>query len=193
MDTKPALNKADRRKLGYIGAVPTSSDFSERDSDAWFTPSKYIHLVKKTMGGIDLDPFSCAQANELIGASRFFDEKSNAFSQQWFETPGSVFMNPPYSRQLINQSIALFLEEWKKGMITEAIVLVNNATETKWFQHLLSEASALCLVNKRIAFENRDGKHVSGNTRGQVFLYYGKRIARFKKTFKSIGVVVKEA
>lgn len=191
MDAKPALSKADSRKLGYIGAVPTSGEQSNRDSDSWFTPKKYVDLVRKSLGTIDLDPFSSEQANEVIQATRFFDEKKNAFKQTWFAQPGTVFMNPPYSRQLINPSVDLFVSNWRAGNITQAIVLVNNATETRWFQNLLLESSAICLVSKRIAFENRDGKHVSGNTRGQVFLYFGNKNAAFKRNFKGIGAILK--
>jgi phage N-6-adenine-methyltransferase len=193
MDAKPLLSKAQTKKLAYIGAVPLSGKQPVRDSDAWFTPEKYITLVKKSLGSIDLDPFSSEQANEVIQASRFFDEAKDAFKQVWFSSPGTVFMNPPYSRQLINPSVDLFVSNWQKGMISQGIVLVNNATETKWFQSLLSESSAICLVSKRIAFENRDGKHVSGNTRGQVFLYFGSKNARFKKIFSPIGAVLKSS
>jgi phage N-6-adenine-methyltransferase len=191
MDLKSSVNKADSRKLGYIGAVPNAHQAANRDSDAWFTPHKYISLVKQAIGEIDLDPFSSEQANGVIQANRYFDEKLDAFKQPWFSEPGSVFMNPPYSRKLINASVDLFVRHWQADKISEAIVLVNNATETKWFQQLLGEASAICLVSKRIAFENRDGKHVSGNTRGQVFLYFGNTPTEFKKIFRSIGAVLK--
>lgn len=191
MVLKNVLNKADSRKLGYIGAVPLIGEAAARDSDAWFTPKKYIDMVIQTIGDIDLDPFSSHQANSIIGAKRFFDEGSDAFKQTWFEHSGTVFMNPPYSRQLINASVDLFIKHWQAGAITQGIVLVNNATETKWFQHLLAQAAAICLVNKRIAFENRDGKHVSGNTRGQVFLYFGDKTGVFKRTFSETGVVLK--
>ncbi|WP_371193593.1 DNA N-6-adenine-methyltransferase [Glaciecola sp. SC05] len=191
MVLKSALNKADSRKLGYIAAVPLSGEAPARDSDSWFTPKKYIELVTQSIGEIDLDPFSSEQANEIICAKRFFDEGTDAFQQKWFTGSGTVFMNPPYSRQLINASVDLFLKHWHEGCITQGIVLVNNATETKWFQHLLTQSSAICLVSKRIAFENRDGKHVSGNTRGQVFLYFGPKVAHFKKTFSKVGMVLK--
>jgi len=182
--------KADPRKLGYIGAVPLLVGETQRDSDSWFTPKHYINLVKRTIGEIDLDPFSSAKANEVIGATRFFDEQTDAFQQTWFTQPGSIFMNPPYSRQLINASIDLFIEYWTSDKVSEAIVLVNNATETKWFQRLLEHSHAICLVKKRIAFENKDGKHVSGNTRGQVFLYYGNDIEKFKLHFGECGSVL---
>ncbi|MBT1449844.1 hypothetical protein KJ365_03045 [Glaciecola sp. XM2] len=191
MAHKSTLNKADSRKLGYIGAVPQQRADIPRDSDSWFTPSTYIDMVRQTIGEIDLDPFSSAQANEVIKAKRYFDETSDAFKQRWFDDLGTVFMNPPYSRQLINASVDLFIQHWLKGHISQGVVLVNNATETKWFQALLHEASAICLVNKRIAFENRDGKHVSGNTRGQVFFYFGTHTTKFTRTFSRIGAVLK--
>jgi phage N-6-adenine-methyltransferase len=187
---KAPSNKADTKKLAYIAAIPTKKPEQGRDSDSWFTPPFYISLVRETIGSIDLDPFSSKQANGVIQAERFFDQKRNAFKQRWFKQPGTVFMNPPYSRGLINASVELFIQHWQQKQISQGIVLVNNATETKWFQALLADASAICLVKKRIAFENRDGKHVSGNTRGQVFLYFGDDAETFKRVFSTIGSVL---
>ncbi len=99
-------------------------------------------------------------------------------------------MNPPYGRKLIDASIDIFLENWKNKSILQAVVLVNNATETKWFQSLLRSANSICMLDRRISFEAVDGKNVSGNTRGQVFFYFGARSRRFEKVFKSIGIVL---
>jgi phage N-6-adenine-methyltransferase len=179
--------KADANTLGYIGKKPGGT---LRDSDSWFTPDQYTNMVKRVLGQIDLDPFSSEIANQHVKASRYFDIELDAFTQTWFENAGTVYMNPPYSRKLIDKSVDLFLENLAMGSITQAIVLVNNATETQWFQKLLKPANALCLVNKRIAFESFDGKHSSGNTRGQIFLYYGENKRIFKKIFKEIGIIV---
>jgi hypothetical protein len=62
-------------------------------------------------------------------------------------------MNPPLRRKIINASVEVFIANWKNNTILEAIALVNNATETKWFQLLLKSSSVICLPEKRISFD----------------------------------------
>lgn len=183
------MTKVHKSKLAYIGSTPGKSEPS-RESDAWFTPSLYVELAKEVLGEIDLDPFSSAAANQRIKAKRYFSVENDAFDNEWFEEQGRVFMNPPYTRNIIDASIDAFLSNLTQEKITQAIVLVNNATETKWFQALLKECSALCLPDRRIAFENIDGKNVSGNTRGQVFFYFGHKTTRFREVFKKVGTIL---
>lgn len=182
--------KADREKLAYIGAKPGLLKDPNRDSDAWFTPSIYTEMAREVMGEIDLDPFSSAAANKHVRAKRYFDPAADAFQQTWFPDQGRVFMNPPYGRQLIDAAVDIFLANWSSESVSQAIVLVNNATETRWFQSLLRTSAGLCFPDRRIAFENDDGKHVSGNTRGQAFFYFGHKVQRFKDVFARIGVVL---
>ncbi len=182
--------KANKNKLAYIGVKPGTKASNSRDSDSWFTPQIYTEMVHDVLGNIDLDPFSSKTANKHVNAKRYFDINDNALKQEWFSDQGRVFMNPPYGRKIIDAAINTFLINWNNDSITQAIVLVNNATETKWFQSLLANADSLCLPNSRIAFENDDGKHMSGNTRGQIFLYFGHNVNKFEKTFSSIGAIL---
>ena len=179
--------KANKQMLAYIGAKPGTI---QRDSDSWFTPSYYTELARNVMGSIDLDPFSSTTANEVVKANRYFDIKTDAFKQEWFDSSGTVFMNPPYGRNLIKPSVEIFIKKLHANAISQAIVLVNNATETKWFQLLLENASSVCFAKKRISFNSPDGKHVSGNTRGQVFFYFGKETTNFESSFKDVGIVL---
>lgn len=182
---------ADPRKLGYVGSLTKSS----RDSDSWFTPQRYISAARDALGGhISLDPFSSPEANSVVKAERFLSESDNAFKTTWFpasregETQTrTVWMNPPYGAGLVNDAIGIFLNEFASGSFDEGIVLVNNATETKWFQAAIKQASALTLTNHRIAFWNADGKAVSGNTRGQAFFYFGPRPETFVQRFSEFG------
>lgn len=181
--------KVDKSKLAYIGSTPGVKDL-KRESDAWFTPSLYVELAKEVMGEIDLDPFSSGAANQRIKAKRYFSLDRDAFQHEWFEEQGRVFMNPPYTRKIIDAAVETFLSNLTQEKITQGIVLVNNATETKWFQALLKDCSAMCLPDRRIAFENIDGKHVSGNTRGQVFFYFGHRTKKFSEIFIKVGTIM---
>lgn len=183
-------SRADPKKLGYVGSVTRSS----RDSDAWFTPEKYLAAARKVLGNkISLDPFSSAEANKVVKAERFFTEKDNAFKREWFPNEVSdgqertVWMNPPYGGGLVSDAVNLFLNEYEVGSFSRGIILVNNATETKWFQRALPIASALTLTDHRISFWNSDGKAISGNTRGQAFLYFGDNPEYFIQIFSAFG------
>jgi hypothetical protein len=118
----------------------------------------------------ELVPFSSHVANAHVKAKRYLDVNADAFRQVWFQDQGRVFMNSPYSRNIIDAAVAIFLANWLSESISQEIVLVNNATETRRFQSLLRASSALCFPDSRIAIENDDGKQVSGKTRGQAFL-----------------------
>jgi len=180
----PPVSTADPRQMGYIGASPVA----ERDSNDWHTPAKYIEAVKSVMGGIDLDPFSSAKANETVQAARFFTADDDALGDTaWFAR--TLFMNPPYSRGVIDLAINRFLTEWSQRNFKEAIVLVNNATETQWFQRLMMECSAICFTDHRIAFVSPDNKQESGNTRGQAFFLFGNRFGPFSDAFHSFGAI----
>lgn len=181
------MSKANVANLAYVGKAPVS----DRDSGSWYTPAKYIELARSVMGTIDMDPFSCEEANRVVKAKRFFTEKDNALDKDWNAVGRStLWVNPPYGRGIIDKCIDKVIVEYRKGGISQAIVLVNNATETAWFQELSREASALCLVSKRIAFYNDDNKEVSGNTRGQVFIYLNMvDNSAFVREFSKIGQV----
>ncbi len=174
-------------RLGYVGRQPGAA--SRRDSDSWFTPSQYIEAARVVLGKIALDPFSSEAANEVVKARAYFTEADNAFTQTW--NTGTVFMNPPYGK-LCRTAVEKFVNEFKSGHFKSGIVLVNNATETRFFQLLIETAAAVCLTNHRISFYNADGKRISGNTRGQAFFYVAKRpnIDLFRQAFESFGKVL---
>ena len=173
-------NTAIVKNLGYIGRQPTA----KRNSDSWFTPRTYLESAASSLGEITLDPFSDEKANEIVKAKHFFDEKLDGLSQNWkVESSTKAFMNPPYSAGMVKQCCKRFIEAWHQKEIDAGIILVNNATETKWFQQLLSEANAICFTNHRISFWNSDGKVVSNNTRGQAFFYFGNNSKKFEKHF----------
>jgi hypothetical protein len=71
------------------------------------------------------------------------------------------------------------VEELKSGHVTEAIVLTNNSSDTKWWQLAAEHCAAFCQTNGRIPFDNQDGKKPNPQ-QGQTFFYFGNDIAKFK-------------
>lgn len=151
----------------------------------WYTPAKYVELARKVLGVIDLDPASCEHANKTVKAVTYFNIDDDGLSQEW---NGKVWMNPPYSADLIQQFAYKIVDEYKKGHTTEAVVLVNNATETQWFSHMTLAASAVAFPKGRIQFETESGK-LNSPLQGQAFIYFGKRAPLFCQVFSSIGWV----
>lgn len=179
------------KRLGYIGRTPTEKP---RDADSWFTPPEYLDSARVVMGAIDLDPFTSEKANEIVGAKYIFTLDQSAFEHDWkLHEHVRVFMNPPYSAGLCGRAVNRFIDQYVARNFAEAIVLVNNATDTRWFNALVKHCDALCFTDHRISFWNVDRKNISGNTRGQTFFYFGKKLAKFKKTFGKHGFVLKPA
>lgn len=182
--------KANVNRLGYVGRTPGRAS-EGRDSDSWFTPARYLNAARLALGGwIDLDPYSSAEANEAVRARYYYTaDRPAPAAEEWPECD-TAWMNPPYSGKLVLEACQKFVAAFRAGRFKEGIVLVNNATETRFFRLLMFEARAVCFTDHRIAFEAIDGKRISGNPRAQVFFYFGKDATRFEECFEQFGTVL---
>lgn len=147
--------------------------------DEWYTPEKYIEAARTVMGTIDLDPASNEFANEVVKAEKYFDESTNGLEQEWF---GNIWLNPPYSTALIPK----FADKITSSRFNQAIVLVNNATETAWFRKMVDNASAIVFTTGRIKFRKRDGTHGTP-LQGQAIMYFGTKPYMFLNVFRQFG------
>jgi phage N-6-adenine-methyltransferase len=149
----------------------------------WHSPSDIIEAARVTMGGIDLDPASSEKANETIKATQIYTEQTNGLDKPW---SGNVWMNPPYAQPLMAKFAEKFIKELPN--IKAGIVIVNNATETKWFKNLSEKASAICLVTGRVKFLEPMGSK-GHPLQGQVILYFGNDAFKFKEHFSRFGQI----
>lgn len=145
----------------------------------WYTPSEYIEAAREVLGTIDLDPASNDFANETVKASTYYTEDTNGLLQEW---SGNIWMNPPYSTALLSK----FADKLAESNFKQAIVLVNNATETAWFEKFVGSAKAIVFHKGRIRFVKRDGEHGTP-LQGQAFIYYGNKPEKFLEVFGKYG------
>lgn len=150
-------------------------------NNEWYTPSEIIEAARLAMGSIDLDPASSEIAQKIVRAGEYYTAETNGLEHEWH---GNVFMNPPYASDMIGRFISKLLEEY--GHYQQAVVLVNNATETEWFNDLISIASAVCFPKSRVKFYMPDGK-TGAPLQGQAVVYIGKDWEDFIGAFSEIG------
>lgn len=167
-------------------------------SNEWYTPSIYIEAARAVMGGIDLDPASCEEANQTVKATTFYSKEENGLSKPLY---GRVWCNPPYGtsgKGKSNQGIwtRRILADYEQGHIEQAIILTNAATDTRWFHALF--VHPICFTEGRINYFSPIHKTDTAcsrpergtNTHGSAFTYLGPHTARFIETFRQFGTIV---
>lgn len=178
--------------IDLSGAIAGADDDYERQphvtrnsgNNEWYTPREIIELARRAMGGIDLDPASTDAANELVRAKQYFTAEDDGLRQDW---AGRVWLNPPYSKGLIDRFAERLVAYWQSGDVTQAIVLVNNSTDANWFQQMADACSAICFTRGRVIFLNAEGQEENRPLQGQALLYFGDRHGRFVDHFKALG------
>jgi hypothetical protein len=172
------------KKLGF---KQSTKIIVSTETNEWYTPKNYVEAVRKVLGEIELDPASCASANKVVKATKYYTEEDDGLKQKWY---GKVFLNPPYG-DVGPKFVARLIKEYEAGNVTETILLLNShVTDTKWFQPLFNYL--LCFTDHRSKFwndENPEGTSTSP-THGSVFVYLGKNSKDFEKQFKQFGAVL---
>ena len=171
-------------------------------SQEWFTPPVYVNAAREVMGGIDLDPASCAAANAIIGAPTFYDRATDGLSRRWY---GRIWLNPPYGKTggygsngdwnpRAGESNAKvwtekLLDEWYSRRVSQAVLLVNAVPGQKWFRPLFD--FPICFTDHRIRFiDGRTGAIQEQPTHSNAFVYLGTRPEQFAKLFGVFGTIV---
>ena len=158
------------------------------DGDEWYTPPEIIEASRNVMGLITLDPATCIAAQKKHKAQRYYTKEEDGLSKKWV---GNVFLNPPYSTPLINLFIDKAVSEYDNGNMDQAVIVVNNSSDTKWF-HSLANRFHFCITRGRLKFWRNDRESFSAR-QGQCIFYLGKNTDGFIETFSRFGIVVKKA
>jgi phage N-6-adenine-methyltransferase len=177
-----------KRKMEDVRAEKKKNVHVSNNSgnNEWYTPIKYIEAARNVMGSIDCDPASSEIANKTVRAKIYYTIDDNGLSRDWI---GNVWMNPPYSQPAIQEFATKLTNELSRD-VSQACVLVNNATETKWFHTLLLKVNCICLIKGRVKFVDIHGRPTGAPLQGQVVLYFGDNTEEFNRIFSKFGRVM---
>ncbi len=153
----------------------------------WYTPPELIEAARLTMNTIDLDPASSDVGNEIVKARQYYTVQNDGRKQPW---QGNVWMNPPYSQPLVTEFCDLLVEKLLTNGIKQACVLVNNATETNFYQNMLRHCQAVCFIKGRVKFIDKKGNSTGVPLQGQTVLYFGDNVNEFAENFTRFGVIL---
>jgi phage N-6-adenine-methyltransferase len=176
------LTRLVRRKAG-LEAEPNRVT-PNSGAEEWYTPAKYIEAAREVMGGIDLDPATCAEAQAVVQAAQWYSREDDGLSLSWH---GRVWLNPPYSYPAVEQFTAKLCAEVEAGAVDQAIMVVNNCTDTGWFHATVKSAAVLCFTLGRIPFLGPGAG--SSPLQGQAFFYFGDCSDEFRRVFSQFGFV----
>ena len=178
-------------KPDNIIAMPTKSN-------EWYTPSRYVDAAREVMGGIDLDPASCAEANQTVRATRYYTQEDNGLVQPWY---GRIWLNPPFSQSgrgshgLFKSNLEIFakrlVEEYQAGNVTQAILLAIPSPERAWFHPFWQYP--ICFADHPVKFygQKKDPKNSLKHKLGTIFVYLGPNEQKFIDIFSQFGTIAK--
>ena len=176
-----------------------------------YTPPEVVKAARRVMGKIDLDPFSCRLANEVVKAERYFHKR--ALSKPWCNLDGSparVFCNPPggtLNRHTLEPSIrpdgkpgpgysslavgwAKLLHEYLIGNVVEAVFVCFSLNTFQNAQKIPGCQFApymfpFCVPHDRLQFWSKArpvGKRGQPSQPNAV-VYIGDQVEAFRKNF----------
>lgn len=179
----PYCNLSAAARIEYVQQERVPHVAHNSGNNEWYTPAEYIQAARRVMGYIDLDPASSEAANEVVGAIAYYTAEDDGLSLPWV---GKVWMNPPYAKALVEQFADKMAYHVGNGDVTEAIVLVNNATETAWFRKLIGVAAAVAFPASRVKFWQPNSEP-GAPLQGQACIYIGHAPDLFLSEFTAFG------
>jgi phage N-6-adenine-methyltransferase len=118
-------------------------------SAEWATPQYLFDSLNDQYGPFTLDPCS---TDDNAKCTRHFTDTEDGLSQRW---TGSVFMNPPYGRQ-IGKWIRKAYDSVCEGDAEIAVCLIPSRTDTAWW-HDYCMKGEVRFIRGRVYFE-QEGK-----------------------------------
>lgn len=156
----------------------TSFERAKCTTDEWYTPKEIID----SLGEFDLDP--CAPEKPLWPtATVMWNKHDDGLSRDW---DGRVWLNPPYSRPLIERFVRKMAEHGN------GIALLFNRCDNVMFHDIIfPTATAIKFLRKRIRFYRPDGSQGASPGCGSVLIAWGEDNATAIRNCKLDGKYIR--
>lgn len=186
--SREAIHQLAKEPAGAAQAMAVTVYSSK--SNEYYTPVEILDAAKRVLGGIDLDPASCEDAQKNVGATRYYTKEDDGLAHDWI---GRVWLNPPYGKTEGKSNTGIWAQkmvsEYVAGDITEGLLLVKAALGYVWFEYLFS-AWPVCFLRSRLSFISDDGNDDGQSKQGTAIFYFGKNFTRFATIFRELGRVI---
>lgn len=149
--------------------MKNETKFQGLASDEWYTPREILYAL----GKFDLDP--CAPTKPLWRtATVMYNKEDDGLKQRWV---GRVWLNPPYSRPLVEQFVRRLAEHGN------GIALLLNRCDSRMFQEIIfKKATGIMFLRHRIRFFRPDGTRGNSPNSGSVLIAFGEDNAAVLKS-----------
>lgn len=157
-------------------------------SNEHYTPPDVVEAARKWMGGIDLDPASCEEANRTVKAARYCSVGGLAL---WWS--GRVFLNPPGG--LIGRDSSM-LRWWESlacrvgtGDVSQAVFVAFTLEILRSSQRQFPvQDFHRCYPRSRLRFGAPGGGIGKSPTHANVIVGLGGDFVSFEAAFSVIGL-----
>ena len=171
-----------KSKLPQKAVIENAALFTS-EKEEWYTPPEIIESVLEVFDGeIDTDPCSNSHEKPNVPAKTLFTKEDNGLNQEWF---GRTYMNPPYG-DVLPQWIEKVVNEYLNGGVTEAIVLVPNRSDTRWYRMI--HDYPFCAIDGRLKFSGSK----NSATFPSVVFYLGENVKGFFEAFERHGSIFRK-
>lgn len=193
--------------------MTNKQSFAHADSGnvEFYTPELIVGAARVAMGGIDLDPASCENANRVVRAPVYYSPELglDGLSLPWF---GRVFLNHPFGKyekackpRCVKKTcrergyhltedkpgnaawIDRLVVEYRRGRVAAACCVTWANMSEGWFRPLLEFPH--CLPYGRVHYRKPDGTIAKQANKGSVITYLGPDLDAFAAAFEPIGAV----